>query len=63
MLLIKIDTLAPDDVEPFYLLKVTCPSTGHIHAICVRPDIRSARAERSNRSLEKGCKIFTNREA
>lgn len=31
------------DVEPIYLLKMTCPSTGHIHALRVPPDLTSAR--------------------
>ena len=31
------------DVEPIYLLKMTCPSTGHIHALRVPPNIRTAR--------------------
>jgi internalin A len=37
--LLKIDDA---DVEPIYLLKMTCPSTGHIHALRVRPDLESA---------------------
>jgi len=37
--LLKIDNA---DVEPIYLLKMTCPSTGHIHALRVPPDVRSA---------------------
>jgi hypothetical protein len=28
--------------DPVYLLKMTCPSTGHIHALRVPPDVRSA---------------------
>jgi hypothetical protein len=32
------------DVEPMYLLKMTCPSTGFIHSLRVPPDIKSARA-------------------
>ncbi len=39
--LLKIDNDV--DIEPIYLLKMTCPSTGHIHATRVPPDIRSAR--------------------
>ncbi|MCC3405320.1 MAG: hypothetical protein JGK17_06935 [Microcoleus sp. PH2017_10_PVI_O_A] len=39
--LLKIDTNF--DVEPIYLLKMTCPSTGFIHALRVPPDINSAR--------------------
>lgn len=31
------------DVEPIYLLKMTCPSTGYIHATRVPPSIQSAR--------------------
>jgi internalin A len=38
--LLKIDNA---DVEPIYLLKMTCPSTGHIHALRVPPDMRSAK--------------------
>ena len=37
--LLKIDNA---DVEPIYLLKMTCPSRGHIHALRVPPDVRSA---------------------
>ena len=37
--LLKIDKA---DVEPIYLLKMTCPSTGFIHALRVPPDMRSA---------------------
>jgi internalin A len=37
--LLKIDNA---DVEPIYLLKMTCPSTGHIHALRVPPDVTSA---------------------
>ncbi|MEG4531968.1 DUF6745 domain-containing protein [Microcoleus sp. D2_18a_D3] len=39
--LLKIDTNV--DVEPIYLLKMTCPSTEFIHALRVPPDINSAR--------------------
>lgn len=39
--LIKIDSNI--DVEPIYLLKMTCPSTGYIHALRVPPDKNSAR--------------------
>ena len=39
--LLKIDTNV--DVEPIYLLKMTCPSTGFIHALRVPPDVRSAK--------------------
>ena len=38
--LLKIDNA---DVEPIYLLKMTCPSTGHIHALRVPPDMPSAK--------------------
>jgi hypothetical protein len=31
------------DVEPIYLLKMTCPSTNFIHALRVPPDVKSAR--------------------
>lgn len=31
------------DIEPIYLLKMTCPSTGYIHAMRVPPTVRSAR--------------------
>src|SRR6476661_9787382 len=37
--LLKIDNA---DVEPIYLLKMTCPSTGFIHALRVPPDLVSA---------------------
>jgi len=30
------------NAKPVYLLKMTCPSTGHIHALRVPPDMRSA---------------------
>jgi hypothetical protein len=39
--LLRIDNA---DVEPMYLLKMTCPSTGFIHTLRVPPDIKSARA-------------------
>ncbi|BAZ01942.1 hypothetical protein NIES37_59490 [Tolypothrix tenuis PCC 7101] len=38
--LLKID--ADVDEEPIYLLKMTCPSTGFIHALRVPPDMKSA---------------------
>jgi internalin A len=38
--LLEIDNA---DVEPIYLLKMTCPSTGHIHALRVPPDVESAK--------------------
>lgn len=31
------------DIEPIYLLKMTCPSTGHLHALRVPPKVRSAK--------------------
>ena len=37
--LLKMDKA---DVEPIYLLKMTCPSTGFIHALRVPPDLESA---------------------
>ncbi len=39
--LLKID--ADVDVEPIHLLKMTCPSTAHIHVLRVPPDLDSAR--------------------
>ncbi len=39
--LLKIDNDVDD--EPVYLLKMTCPSTGHIHALRVPPEMQSAR--------------------
>ncbi len=39
--LLKIDADVDDD--PIYLLKMTCPSTGFIHALRVPPDVESAR--------------------
>lgn len=42
--LLKIDEVIDDRLrQPFYLLKMTCPSTGFIHAMRVPPDMRSAR--------------------
>ena len=38
--LIRIDSDVDD--EPIYLIKMTCPSTGYIHALRVPPDIQSA---------------------
>src|SRR6476469_1923114 len=38
--LLKIDNA---DIEPIYLLKMTCPSTGFIHALRVPPNLTSAR--------------------
>jgi leucine-rich repeat protein SHOC2 len=40
--LIKID--ASVDLEPIFLLKMTCPSTGHIHVLRVPPTMKSAEA-------------------
>ncbi len=39
--LLKIDFHV--DVESMYLLKMTCPSTGHIHALRVPPNMKSAK--------------------
>lgn len=39
--LLQIDN--PIDVEPVYLLKMTCPSTGFIHVLRVPPQTKSAR--------------------
>lgn len=39
-ILLRIDNA---DVEPIYLLKMTCPSTGFIHVLRVPPTIQSAR--------------------
>jgi hypothetical protein len=38
--LLQIDNA---DVEPICLLKMTCPSTGFIHALRVPPNLTSAR--------------------
>jgi hypothetical protein len=40
-ILLKIDNDV--DIEQIYLLKMTCPSTGFIHALRVPPDVNSAR--------------------
>lgn len=41
---IEVDEWASqDDIEPMHLLKMTCPSTGHIHFLRVPPDMTSAR--------------------
>lgn len=37
------DAFDGGDREPIYLLKMTCPSTGFIHALRVPPEIQSAR--------------------
>ncbi len=39
--LLKIDTEV--DIEPIYLLKMSCPSTGFTHLLRVPPDMKSAR--------------------
>lgn len=39
--LLKIDN--DIDVEPIYMLKMSCPSTGYIHALRVPPDMQTAR--------------------
>lgn len=39
--LLKIQ--ADVDVEPIRLLKMTCPSTNHIHVLRIPPDLTSAR--------------------
>ena len=39
--LLKIDNDV--DIEPIYLLKMTCPSTGHIHVLRVPPKVRSSK--------------------
>ena len=39
--LLKIDNNI--DVEPIHLLKMTCPSTNHVHATRIPPNIRSAK--------------------
>lgn len=39
--LVKIESHI--DIEPIHLLKMTCPSTGYIHALRVPPNINSAR--------------------
>lgn len=39
--LLKIDSEV--DIEPIHLLKMTCPSTGKIHALRVPPGVRSAK--------------------
>jgi internalin A len=38
-----IDGFDPEEKEPIYLLKMTCPSTGFIHALRVPPYMPSAR--------------------
>ncbi|MEG4285356.1 hypothetical protein QUB68_19705 [Microcoleus sp. A006_D1] len=46
----------PTYLEPIYLLKMTCPSTGYIHALRVAPQVRSALAAISwvNWGIEPG---------
>ena len=42
--LLRIDKIIDDvDKQPIYLLKMTCPSTGFIHALRVPPELQSAR--------------------
>ncbi|MGK7929800.1 MAG: DUF6745 domain-containing protein [Spirulina sp.] len=43
--LLKIDIEFDEELEeePIYLLKMTCPSTGHIHVLRVPPNMNSAR--------------------
>lgn len=41
--LLKIDQIIDVDREAIYLLKMTCPSTGLIHALRVPPNMQSAR--------------------
>lgn len=42
--LLEIDEVIDDrERQPFYLLKMTCPSTGFIHTMWVPPNMRSAR--------------------
>jgi hypothetical protein len=42
--LLRIDKIIDDiDKQPIYLLKMTCPSTGFIHALRVPPQLQSAR--------------------
>lgn len=38
-----LETNSEVDIEPIYILKMTCPSTGRIHALRVPPNIQSAR--------------------
>lgn len=42
--LLRLDKIIDDmDKQPIHLLKMTCPSTGYIHALRVPPQMRSAR--------------------
>jgi hypothetical protein len=42
--LLRLEDIIDDiDKKPIYLLKMSCPSTGFIHALRVPPDIQSAR--------------------
>ena len=41
--LLRIDQFIDLDKKPIYLLKMTCHSTGHIHALRVPPDMKLAR--------------------
>jgi leucine-rich repeat protein SHOC2 len=40
--LLKITTLESFETEPMVLLKMTCPSTGHIHILRVPPEMTRA---------------------
>ena len=40
--LLRIDS--PVEREPMHLLKMTCPSTGYVHAMRVPPHVQSARS-------------------
>ena len=39
--LLRIDEEA--DIEPIFILKMVCPSTGNIHTLRVPPDVNSAK--------------------
>jgi hypothetical protein len=42
--LLRLETVIDEiDEQPISLLKMTCPSTGHVHALRVPPEFRSAR--------------------
>ncbi|BAY81130.1 hypothetical protein NIES267_06050 [Calothrix parasitica NIES-267] len=41
--LLKIENYTEINSEAMHLLKMTCPSTGHIHFLRVPPNINSAR--------------------
>lgn len=38
-----LDGFGKEEKEPVHLLKMTCPSTGHIHVMRLPPDIDSVR--------------------